>query len=312
MPSVSRLCFGSLTIGPLQAALPVALGADIIAHAVRIGVNFIDTAQYYRTYDYIREAMRITGRYDLVISSKTYAYTYDDAAAAVDEARRAIDRDYIDIFMLHEQESIDTLRGHARALDCLFELRERGVIRAVGASTHRVAGVQGLCDLRRRGVFDFDVVHPLYNKSGLGITDGSATDMGDAITQAKALGIGVFAMKALGGGNLIKSAREAFNFVLSNPNVDAVAVGMQSIDEVDANAAFFEDGEFPASAVGRLAEKRRALHIEDYCVGCGRCVERCWQHALRLEDGHAVCDTRRCLLCGYCAGACPEFAIKVI
>lgn len=82
-PVVSRLCFGSLTVGPLQAALPVEAGAVVIAHAAKNGVNFIDTAQYYRNY--IREAIRQTGRYDLVISSKTHAYTAADTLADVDE-----------------------------------------------------------------------------------------------------------------------------------------------------------------------------------------------------------------------------------
>ena len=31
--SVSRLCFGSLTVGPLQANLPVERGAEVIAYA---------------------------------------------------------------------------------------------------------------------------------------------------------------------------------------------------------------------------------------------------------------------------------------
>ena len=44
--NISKLCFGSLTVGPLQANLPVDIGAEVIAHAFDCGVNFIDTAQY--------------------------------------------------------------------------------------------------------------------------------------------------------------------------------------------------------------------------------------------------------------------------
>ena len=51
---VSRMCFGSLTIGPLQRNLPLAEGSSLIRTALEAGVNFIDTAQLYRNYSYIR------------------------------------------------------------------------------------------------------------------------------------------------------------------------------------------------------------------------------------------------------------------
>lgn len=310
---VSRLCLGSLTVGPLQANLPLEEGADVIAYAFTKGINFTDTAQYYRNYEYLRRAMQISGKYDIVISTKTYAYTRQMAVDALQEARRALDRDVIDIFMLHEQESIHTLRGHMEALDYLLEMREKGVIRAVGASTHRVLGVRGVCDLRQEPYCrPLDVVHPLFNRTGIGIADGTAEDMLTAIRAAHADGIGVFSMKALGGGNLLSDVSAAFDYVLRCDAIDAVAVGMQSYDEVDANIAYFETGRFPEAQKRRLAQRQRRLLIEEECEGCGKCVERCGQHALSLSAGQAVCDSSRCLLCGYCAGVCPQFAIKII
>jgi hypothetical protein len=73
---VSRLCFGCLTVGPLQANLPVEEGARVIARAFEMGVNFIDTAKLYNTYHYIKRAIEISGKKDIVISSKSYDYTY--------------------------------------------------------------------------------------------------------------------------------------------------------------------------------------------------------------------------------------------
>ncbi|MBE6631250.1 MAG: aldo/keto reductase [Ruminococcaceae bacterium] len=305
---VSRLCFGSLTVGPLQAALSVDEGSSVIAHAFNRGVNFIDTAQYYQNYEYIREAMRKSGRYDTVISSKTYAYSKELALEAVDEARKALNRDYIDIFMLHEQESIHTLRGHAEALDTLIELREKGIIRSVGVSMHRIAAIDGILRL----LLDVDIIHPIYNKAGLGIADGTRDEMHEAMLKAKESGIGIFSMKPLGGGHLYSSAEEAFNFVLDSEAVDAVACGMQTVDEVDANIDFFEKRAFSEKAKTALSLKTRKLHIEDYCIGCGKCASRCGQSALKIIDGRAVCDTSKCVLCGYCSAVCPDFAIKVL
>lgn len=306
--SVSRLCFGSLTVGPLQANLPIERGAEVIAYAFSRGINFLDTAQLYENYDYIRRALVIAGHPDVVISSKTYAYTREMAEAAVEEARRVVDRDVIDIFMLHEQESEHTLRGHAEALEYFYECRERGILRAVGISTHHVSAIRGVLKLG----LPLDVVHPIYNMRSVGIADGDVSDMRSAMEDAKAAGIGIFAMKPLGGGHLIADAKAALDFVLDTPCVDAVAIGMQSEAEVDADIAYFESRRFPPDAEKALAEKRRRLIIEDYCLGCGECAKRCRRGALRTENGITSCDNDRCVLCGYCVSACPVFAIKVI
>ena len=60
--AVSCVGIGVLPMGPGQLDLPLDEGASVICDALRRGINFIDTAQYYRTYPYIRralEAMRL-------------------------------------------------------------------------------------------------------------------------------------------------------------------------------------------------------------------------------------------------------------
>ena len=50
--------------------------------------------------------------------------------------------------------------------------------------------------------------------------------------------------------------------------------------------------------------------IEENCVACGTCVEKCNAEAIELE-GRAVVDEERCIGCGLCAYHCPEKAIKM-
>lgn len=330
---------GSLTVSKMQAALPLDEAAEVLAYAFDSGINFVDTAQYYENYDIIRLALkkcRVPEK--VMLSTKTYAYSRELAIEAVEEARRETNRDVIDLFMLHEQESYDTLRGHRDALDYLFECRERGIIRAVGASTHHTALVHGLLRLIDDG-YTPDVCHPLYNKEGIGIADGSESDMTAALTLAHERGLGIFAMKALGGGHLCASAEDALRFVLDQPFIDAVAVGMQSFEEVDANLRFLRSGYFSDEDKRLLASKHRSLHVEEYCEGCGSCVKRCSEGALRLEKVtddedtaqydfsaqflrdsamsntttklRAVPDNAKCVRCGYCTKVCPVFALKV-
>ena len=339
LPPITRLAVGSLTIGPLQANLPVERAGEVLSYAFDCGINFLDTAQYYRNYEHIRAGLRkCRCPEEVMISSKTYAYDRAGALEAVDEARRALDRDTIDLFMLHEQESIHTLRGHREALDTLLELREKGIVRAVGISTHHVAAVEGVLQLAEEGV-PLDVVHPLFNKAGIGIADGTPAQMAQALTRLHNTGCGIFGMKALAGGHLFQRAEEALAYVLDQPFMDAVAVGMQDEAEIDANIAFLITGKFPEKS-SHMQRVRRRLHIEEYCEGCGACVSRCGQNALTLAvqtaeeeenpydfgaafaasegisaetEAHmtAHVDPEKCVLCGYCTSVCPVFALKV-
>lgn len=303
---VSRLCFGALTIGPLQANLTKAEGAKVIRKALEAGVNFIDTAELYRTYSYIREAIRGYNN-DVIIASKCYAYTYKEMRESVKKALEELGRDYIDIFMLHEQESILTIKGHWEAMEYLLEAKDKGIVRAVGVSTHHVEGVLGAAS-----VPEIDVIHPLINMAGIGIRGGNTEDMIKAIKAAAGAGKGLYAMKALGGGNLIGRTEEAFSFVMSISELASVAVGMNTIDEVEYNACIFSGRPVDESLKSKVKRRPRRLHIEEWCRGCGRCVEKCLQGALRISGGKLEVDRDRCILCGYCGAACPDFCIKVI
>ena len=304
--SVSAICFGSLVMGPLQLGMPVEEGAQVMAYAFSRGINFVDTAEIYDTYPYIKRAAKIHGEYP-IISTKCYAWDRETAAASLEKARQGMKIDVIDIFMLHEQESVWTLKGHSQAIEYFLEQKQKGRIRAFGVSTHYVEVV------RAAGMMaEIDVIHPLVNMLGLGIQDGSAVDMLCAIEAAHDVGKGIFSMKALGGGNLINRYRESIDFVKDRPFIDSVAIGMQCKDEVDVNIAIFESAEPDGTTFDRLKARSRSVHIDSWCAGCGNCVKRCGQRAIAINgQGRAEIDGDKCVRCGYCSGVCPEFAIKI-
>ena len=191
---VSRLCFGSLTMGPLQKNLSLEEGARLLRRALEGGVNFIDTAELYQNYSYLARALKGWSG-DVVIATKTYAYSRQQAEASLEKARRALNREVVEIMLLHEQESPLTLKGHREALDYLQEAKDKGLIRALGFSTHHVAAVKAAAEME-----GIDVIHPLLNMRGWGIRDGKLEDMLEAIAAARSRGIGIYAMKSLAGG----------------------------------------------------------------------------------------------------------------
>ncbi|MCF6460049.1 aldo/keto reductase [Clostridium sp. Cult3] len=303
---VSSLCFGSLTMTPFQANLPVDEGGRLIQYAYDKGINFIDTAEIYDNYSYIREALKGIKREDFVISTKCYAYTKAMAKDSLELALRELNTDYIDIFLLHEQESVHTVRGHYEAIEYFLKAKDMGKIRAIGISTHRVEGVYAVTQYD-----ELEVVHPIINKEGIGIQDGNVDDMLNIIKKAYNMGKGIYGMKPLGGGHLIGQVEEAFNFVKNIPFIHSFAIGMQSQEEIDCNINLMETGRIPKDLEEKLKRKKRRLIVADYCIACGNCVKTCKQKGIEIVDGKAT-PNENCILCGYCARNCPEFCIKVI
>lgn len=302
---VSRLCFGTLTMGPLQRHLSQQEGSELLIKAVDDGVNFFDTADLYDTYNYINIALK---KYpDLIIATKSYAYNIETARTTLSRALEEIGRDYIDIFLLHEMEGMPTIKGHREALEFFTEQKQKGIIRAVGISTHYIEGVQAACSIP-----EIDVIHTISNYKGTGIVDGTKQEMEKALSLAKQMGKGIYSMKPLGGGHLYNTVPEAFDYVLDNDNIDSIAVGMWREEEINANIKYFNSGEFDNSILDKLKNDKKLL-IHNWCTGCSECIDKCSQKALYVgDDNKTRVDTNKCILCGYCGKYCNELAIKII
>lgn len=302
---VSRLCFGGLVIGPLQANFSVDKGAEIIARAFELGINFIDTAELYGTYPHIREAIKRCKKKP-VIATKSYAYSREGARQSLEKARKELNVDIIDIFLLHEQETRLTLQGHREALEYYLEEKAKGFIKAVGVSTHNIEVVEACAEMP-----EIDVIHPIINKYGMGIGDGTIDEMLEAVERAYNKGKGIYSMKPLGGGNLINRYGECIEFVKNLPFIHSIAIGMQSVEEVIMNIGVLNGEKVPPEVLDSLGAKRRNLHIDFWCEKCGKCIERCKQSALGFKGGKVAINREKCILCGYCGSACPVFAIKI-
>ena len=303
---VSKICFGSLTMGPLQRNLSTFEGASLIEYAYERGVNFIDTAELYETYAHIREALKRIPRDKLIIASKCYAFSEETAKVSFEKALKELDTDYIDVFMLHEQVSDHTIRGHYEAIEYFLKMKQQNKIKAIGISTHYISGV-----LAAMKYPEIQIVHPITNVNGLGIQDGSRSDMEIALKAYKAIGGGVFGMKPLGGGNLLSSLDACFDYILEQDYIDSIAFGMQSFEEIDYNIKRVNGEEISSELAQKVSKNDKKLQIADWCIGCGACVKKCDHKALSINNSLVVVDRNRCVLCGYCASVCPEFCIKV-
>lgn len=305
--TVSEMCAGTLTLGKLQANAPVEEGAATIRRAIDLGVNFIDTAQAYGSYEHVARAIRGVEK-DLVISSKSHAKTYEEMEKAIYECREVLHREVIDIFHLHLISDEADLNDRSWALKCVLDLKKAGAVRALGATVHSNAGLQAVADCP-----DIEVVIACVNEKGLGISDGSLEECLEVARLCKKRGKAIIAMKPLGGGHLIGRAAEALNFVRNLEEVDSVAVGMLTPAEAEMDVRIFNDEDIPADLADAVNKEPKHLITYETCIRCGNCVERCPQDALSQENSDkAEVDDSKCVLCGYCAEVCPKLAIRVI
>ena len=313
-----------------------------LCDALRRGINFIDTAQYYRTYPYIRRALELMGfvteenpcgtvhsaaqenpcsqtvlssctapgscpcALRPVISSKSLASAYDDMMTAIEECRRELGLDAIDIFLMHEVRT-GQFAARAGAWQALRDAKAAGLVHAIGISTHHADVARAMAD-----VSACDVVFALLNYRSMGIRSGQEAgtkeEMAAALTACKAAGKGVYLMKALGGGNLTGDYQKALDYVFAQDFMDAVMVGFTNASEIDDMMCYLS-GNMESSYNPDVSRKKMYVNQED-CEGCGACLRICAAGAVHYnKNGLAEIDQSKCLTCGYCAQGCPVRAI---
>lgn len=303
---VSRLCYGTLAFSVYHANLSLEKSTELLVKAYEYGVNFWDTAELYETYSHVNQALKaLKDADDIVISSRSYATTYDDMQSSVEKCLRETGRDQIEIFGLHEvqKDEFDGTTFRKDAMRALVEARNKGLIKAISITTHSAEVADIAADID-----EVDVIMPLINYKGIGIKDGSLNDMELAIKKAKAQNKGIYAMKVLAGGGLAENVKSAFAYAIENNSFDSIAVGMDSFDELIFNMSVFlgED----SCLEEKLKSKKRNIHIEPWCEGCGNCIKICPQEAIIMEFSQAKVIEEKCVRCGYCITACKDFYIK--
>lgn len=192
----SNLLISNISLGTLPFASYRNNKNDlsaIISYAYSIGINLFDTAEIYENYEILGKALR--GFDNAIVITKSYAISQKDVDKSLLIARRLMKRD-IDIFMLHEQESSYTIKGHIDALQYMRKLKERGDLKATGISTHKVSGVKAVLEFSEL----IDVVMAIVNYAGLGIHDGTRETMESALLNCYNANIGIIGMKVLGEG----------------------------------------------------------------------------------------------------------------
>ncbi len=138
--AISRLGIGTWAIGGSGSYgdVSAAQAIDALDCYFTAGGNFIDTAQCYADAEqvigqFLKES---TLRHEAVIATKTQAgterETIKDIEPLLNESLKRLGRDYVDLYYFHMPSSEPDVMEEA--LDVMQALKQKGKIRAVGAS----------------------------------------------------------------------------------------------------------------------------------------------------------------------------------
>jgi len=107
----------------------------VIKHALKSGINFIDTAEVYNTEKIVGKAIKDSNREALVISTKKSTWGKVEpkkVEKSLENSLKNLGTDYIDIYHLHGVILQDYDYLYSEIVPTLLELRDQGKIRYIG------------------------------------------------------------------------------------------------------------------------------------------------------------------------------------
>ena len=208
---VSELGFGAWAIGGNQygnsyGPTSDATSVQAIGQALEFGCNFFDTADVYgngHSEEILAQGLQAAGKLnDVLIATKVGSNFNGDKTvidfspqyirSAIEHSLRRLQRDYIDLYQLHNPSRI--LIEDGQIFEVLDDLKAQGKIRHYGVSLHSVP--EGLACIKSGKP---DTLQIVWNMFSLAQSENPAEDL---FPQAQEQNIGIIAREPLANGFL--------------------------------------------------------------------------------------------------------------
>lgn len=288
---VSRMglgCGGHSRLG-LAVGKSEAEARGVVAAALDLGINFIDTAEAYGTEEVVGQALQETPREQIVLSTKAGVNwkerkcTVTEMKERIRASQQRLRTDYLDVFHLHGVSAVDYAYAVEELVPALLEMQQAGEIRFLGITEAfgPDPGHQMLAKALQDDCWDVMMV-------GFNLLNQSARDRVLTIAQQKRVGtLCMFAVRRalsqpealqqlvaelvaqnLVDGNAIDPADPlgflltegqassvpdaAYRFCRWEPGMDVILSGTSSVEHLRENAASLARPALPAEVVARL------------------------------------------------------------
>lgn len=267
---------------------------DLIKRALDVGIEHLDTAYLYlrgNSERVIGEVLERFGNRDKVYVATKMRFARDSKKRVfllkgsgrepgaseenlfqqLETSLQRLRTDYVDILYLHSCYS-PQMATYEPLMNALVKVKEQGKARFIGVSTH--TDVPNVI----RSTVDaeiYDVVLAAYN-----YIQEDREEVKKAIKYAAEKGVGVVAMKTLGGRRLQEDPnvevnhQAAMKWVLNDENVCTTIPGMTTFEQLEMNVKVMSDLALTEKEQRDL-QMAAAMKGTLYCMNCRSCVPTC-------------------------------------
>jgi 1-deoxyxylulose-5-phosphate synthase len=238
---VTRLAFGTGTHGGrVQRELGQEEFTRLVRYAYDHGIRFFETAEsYHGMPEMLGIALRGLPRESYQLMTKYSTPPTGDPAAKIDDFRKQLNAEYIDILLLHCLRPPTWKTDYAGLQDGFSEAKSKKVILSHGASIHGLPALRTI-----PGDQWLDIAMIRMNHNGTKMDTPSMKDVpelgnvDEVVANTKKLhaqGMGVISMKLCGEGGFTEARDRdaAMKFAMNLGCVDAVTIGFKNTAEID-------------------------------------------------------------------------------
>ncbi|MGN0983041.1 MAG: aldo/keto reductase [Candidatus Limivicinus sp.] len=222
------------------------------------GINYFDTANAYTDSEKKIGLALSDVRDKIIISTKSAARDKAGVLKHIENSLRMMKTDYIDLFQFHQVTEIPDPNDPNGAYAGALEAREKGWIRHIGVTSHRVNIAE---DCIASGLFE-TLQFPFSYIS-------SERDLALA-QKCKEADMGYIAMKGLAGG-MLNNARACHAFMKSYDNVVPIW-GIQKLEELEQWLALAEEDPDLDEELSAFIRQERQELSGSFCRSCGYCM----------------------------------------
>jgi len=263
-----------------------------VHRALELGVNYVDTAPGYLDSEAVLGYALAGAPRPYFLATKLGGRPQpfdprdkDALRRSVEESLRLLNRDYIDVLLIHEPDRpgqydwwTDSERFHGPVSEVLDDLKAQGIIRFTGLGGTTAYELPYIIETGHYDVvltaFNYSLlwreaireVLPAATRQGMGIIAGSPLQQGALARR--------YDDEIRSGARWLSAPRReqyrrlyayldeialslpevALRFVLSNPAIHMTLMGARSVAEVEANVRAAEKGPLPADILAHLQE----------------------------------------------------------